>query len=234
MLNLIPIFRLIQSAVYPVGVSKDCSCFTQMIYYNSKDFVRILTKIYTGNRLWTPYKCIKCKLQRFFQVYKKTKKKKNEEKTRKFAHSYLGNNLVCTLPWQAAPPQQLWCSSDKRSWSNECVKIATLLFLLIYSCTLHAPRFLQPHDTLPCVLISGLLAEMRWSTNILNSHKILMLSISATLAGNAATNYNGAQCCACHINTGECIQQYHHVLFCMMYLPVGYIQPGIKCFTVSG
>jgi len=33
------------------------------------------------------------------------------------------------------------------------VKIATLLFLSIYSLRLRAPRFLGPHDTLPCVLI---------------------------------------------------------------------------------
>ena len=31
--------------------------------------------------------------------------------------------------------------------------IATLFFLSIYSCCLRAPRFLGPHDTLPCVLI---------------------------------------------------------------------------------
>ena len=33
------------------------------------------------------------------------------------------------------------------------MKIATLLFLSIYSLRLRAPRFLGPHDTLPCVLI---------------------------------------------------------------------------------
>ena len=29
--SYIPIFRFIQSAVYPVGVSKDCACFMQII-----------------------------------------------------------------------------------------------------------------------------------------------------------------------------------------------------------
>ena len=61
--SYIPIFRLIQSVAYPVGVSKDCSCFTQMIDYNSKDLVRILTKIDTDNHLWTPYKCTKFQLE---------------------------------------------------------------------------------------------------------------------------------------------------------------------------
>jgi len=45
--SYIPIFRLIQSTAYPVGVSKDCYCFTQMIDYNSKDLVWTLTKIGT-------------------------------------------------------------------------------------------------------------------------------------------------------------------------------------------
>ena len=40
------------------------------------------------------------------------------------------------------PPQHIWYQSDKRSWSYECMKIMTLLFLLIYSSSLHAPRFL--------------------------------------------------------------------------------------------
>ena len=43
-LNYIPIFWLTQTAVYPVGVSKDCSCFTQISDYNSKDLVQIFTK----------------------------------------------------------------------------------------------------------------------------------------------------------------------------------------------
>ena len=40
-----PSYRPIQSAVYFVGVSKDCSCFKQMIDYNSKNLVWIFTKI---------------------------------------------------------------------------------------------------------------------------------------------------------------------------------------------
>jgi len=60
--NYIPIFSLIQSVVYPVGMSKDCSCFKRMIDYNSKDLLRILTKIDIDNCRWTPYKCTKFQL----------------------------------------------------------------------------------------------------------------------------------------------------------------------------
>ena len=97
-----------------------------------------------------------------FQVCEKTKKKekKTKKKTRKFAHPYLRKTLRDFLQiWcvvslgRWAPPQQLWFSLDKMSWSYECVKLATLLFLLIYSRSLHAPHFLGPHDTLLCVLI---------------------------------------------------------------------------------
>jgi len=34
------------------------------------------------------------------------------------------------------------------------VKTETLLFLSIYSLRLHAPYFLGPHNTLPCILIA--------------------------------------------------------------------------------
>ena len=43
--SYIPIFRLTQSAVYSIGMSKDRFCFVQMIDYNSKDLERILAKI---------------------------------------------------------------------------------------------------------------------------------------------------------------------------------------------
>ena len=57
--SYIPIFRLIQSAVYSIGVSKDRFCFAKMINYNSKDLKRILTKIDGDNCLLTPDKCTK-------------------------------------------------------------------------------------------------------------------------------------------------------------------------------
>ena len=85
--SYILIFRLIQSVVYPVGVSKDCSCFTQMINYNSKDLVQILTKIDNDYCFWTSYKYTNFQLdwstslrvKVVFQVRKKTKKKMNKK-----------------------------------------------------------------------------------------------------------------------------------------------------------
>ena len=84
-----------------------------MIDYNSMDLVQILTKIDTDNCLWMPYKCTKfqldwskiCKLQRFFQVCKETKKKKKNKtlkvcpfiSQKRFMRFSL--NLVCNLPW---------------------------------------------------------------------------------------------------------------------------------------
>ena len=75
-------------------------------------------------------------LQKFFQVSEKMKKKLESMLT----HISGGNALCYFLQiWcvvslnRRAPPQQLWCSSDKRSWSFQCVKIMTLVFLLIYS-----------------------------------------------------------------------------------------------------
>ena len=40
-------------------MSKDCSCFTQTIKYNSRDLVQTLTKIDTKNWPWIPNKCAK-------------------------------------------------------------------------------------------------------------------------------------------------------------------------------
>ena len=114
--SYIPIFRLIQSAVYPVGVSKDFSCFTQMIDYTSKDLVWILTKIDTDNCLWTPYKCTKFQLDwntslRNTVIFSSVQKdkEKNEEKTSKFAYSYLGNTLCDFL--------QIWCVVSLSRWA---------------------------------------------------------------------------------------------------------------------
>ena len=69
----------------------------------------------------------------FFKCAKRRRRKK-------FAHSYFRNALRDFLQiWcvvslgRWAPPQQLWDQPGKRLQSYECVKIATLLFLLIYS-----------------------------------------------------------------------------------------------------
>ena len=42
-------FQVDWSVVYLVGVSKDCSCFTQVINYNAKGLKWILTKISKNN-----------------------------------------------------------------------------------------------------------------------------------------------------------------------------------------
>jgi len=102
-------------AIYPVGMSKDCSCFTQMIHYNSMELVRILTKIDTDNRLWMPYKCTKFQLDWstslrvtaiFSNVQKDEEEKKNKEKNSKVCSlisrkrfTRFSSNLVCSLPW---------------------------------------------------------------------------------------------------------------------------------------
>ena len=96
-----------------------------------------------------------------FQVCEKTKKKNTKKKLKSLLTHILATLLNFLWFWcvvslgRQAPPQQLWCSSDVRLWSYECVKIASLLFLLIYSCSLRAPCFLGLHDTLLCVLIAG-------------------------------------------------------------------------------
>ena len=72
------------------------------------------------------------------------KDKEWEEKTKNknwnFGLSYLGNALRdliqfwnSAFPYRQALPQQMWWSLGKRSQIYECVKIATLLFLFIYS-----------------------------------------------------------------------------------------------------
>jgi len=118
--SYIPIFRLIQSAVCSVGVSKDRFCFAKMINYNSKDLKRILTKIDGDNCLLTPDKCTKFHLDwstSFWvtAIFSSVWKDYENKKTWKFAHSYLGNASYNFLQiWfvvsfgRRAPPQQLW------------------------------------------------------------------------------------------------------------------------------
>ena len=86
--------------------------------------------------------------------------KKTKKKTRLFDQPYLTNgtcelNEICYVAcyrWRALIMQKL-CAFDKGSWSYACVKIAFLLFLLIYSRCGAQALFTWPHDTLPCVLI---------------------------------------------------------------------------------
>jgi len=73
----------------------------------------------------------------------------------------LSNLLQIWSVGKRVPPQQIWYQLDKRSQSYECLKIATLLFLLIYLCSLRAPSF-GPHDTLPCILIIHMHNLYKW------------------------------------------------------------------------
>ena len=70
-----------------------------------------------------------------------------------------GNVASC---YRRALPLQIWCSSDKRSRIYECVKIVTLLFLLIYSLPFaHTPfSWAARHTTmcLDCELLIAVIA----------------------------------------------------------------------------
>ena len=66
-----------------------------MIDYNSKDLVRILTKIDTNNRLWMPYKCTNFQLDwsmslRITAIFSSVRRDE-EKKTKK------KNLKVCSL-----------------------------------------------------------------------------------------------------------------------------------------
>ena len=170
-------------------MSKDCCCFTKIIYHNSKDLVRTLTKIGTHNCLgYTTsvpnFSHMSLWVGAIFSSVRKNKEEnlKKKRKICKFAHSHLRNGLqnflqiwyvVSSSRW--APPQKLWHPSDKRSQSYECMKIATLLFLLIYSPSQHESHFPVPHVTLPRVLIyttstTKTSCWLVWQSEIIQNH----------------------------------------------------------------
>jgi len=122
--SYIPTFRLIQSVFYPVGMSKDCSFFAQMINYNFKELVRILTKINTNIHRLMPYKCTKFKpnwrthlwVKADFVICAKRRrrrKKKTKNKNWNFGLSYLGNAWRDLLQfWNPASPYR-WAVSQQ-------------------------------------------------------------------------------------------------------------------------
>jgi len=68
----------------------------QMIDSNSKDLVRILTKIDTDNYLWAPYKCTKFQLDwstslRVTVIF--SNMRKDEEKTKKSLLAHISDTL---------------------------------------------------------------------------------------------------------------------------------------------
>ena len=115
--------------------------FMGIIVYNHKDLSWIITKFGAYILFWLPYKCMHFRVRAVFVVQRRLiRRKKNEEKNWNFGHLYLRNgwyNLLriwsVAFRYGQALPQQIWCSSDKRSQIYKCVKMATLLFLLIYS-----------------------------------------------------------------------------------------------------
>ena len=68
------------------------------------------------------------------------------------------------------------------------MKIKTLLLLSIYSLRLRAPRFLGPHDTLPCVLIS----VKHWNNKIVLLDAVVLVRVpySPRVGGNKLDCHN--------------------------------------------
>jgi len=147
--SYILIFMSIQSAVYPVGRSTDWSLFTRIIVYNYKDLGQNLVLIFAfGCPACAPnFSSIKAcipELEWFLCLCEKKRKKNEKLKlklwslvqlvSRKTAGTiYFNFGMYIASCYRQALPPQIWCSSDKRSGIFERVKIATLLFLLIYS-----------------------------------------------------------------------------------------------------
>ena len=123
---------------------------TRINVCNSVKLCGIFAKIGTRFCLYTPYKCTKFQMDQNthlrvradFVICAKRRRirKKILHKNWNFVHSYLGNGWHNSLqfwhvasPYRLALPQQIWWSSDKKWWIYECLKITTLLFLLMYS-----------------------------------------------------------------------------------------------------
>ena len=154
--SYIPIFRSIQSAVYPVGRSTDQSLFMRIIVYNYKDLGWIFTKFGTYICLWLPCTFAKFQLDQNMHswvgvvLFLCKKKKKNEEQNWNFGYSYLRNswrNLlqllnVASSYRQVLPPQICCFFFDKRPQIYECVKIVTVFPVNILTLVCARPVFL--------------------------------------------------------------------------------------------
>ena len=110
----IAIFNSFHETVYPVGVTTNRSCFTQIISHNSQTIHRICTKFDARIYLWTPFLCAKfqgnrrthlCFIAIFASVQKHEERKKNEKKSKLWqlvSQKWLRrfpSNLECRLPW---------------------------------------------------------------------------------------------------------------------------------------
>ena len=131
-----------QATVYPVGMSKVRSLYTRINVSNSTSF---FCCFWSRIRLHTSYKCTKFQPNRStglrvranFVICAKRRRKRRKWQSKKLK---LWLPVTLTQLWNVtscykwALQQQIWWSLDKRSWINECIKIADFfLFLLIHS-----------------------------------------------------------------------------------------------------
>ena len=113
----IAIFNSFYEAIYPVGVTTNRSCFTQIIGHNSHIIHRICTKFDARICLWTPFLCATFQGDRstclcfiaIFASVRKHEEEKTKKKNRDFGSLYLGNGwhdflqilYVDSLSWRA-------------------------------------------------------------------------------------------------------------------------------------
>ena len=122
-------FQFIHEAVYPVGVTTNWYCFTQIIGQKSLTIHWICTKSDSKIHHWTPVMSAKFQRNRimrlcFVAIFGKCAKrwrKKTKKKYQNFSRSYLGNGLGNVLQiWNVDSPnwwatlQEIWFQSDKR------------------------------------------------------------------------------------------------------------------------
>jgi len=131
--SYILIFRLIQSAVYPVGVSKDCSCFMKksiitlrILHGFSLKLVPMITfGCFTSVPNFNQIGVWVCELEWFFQVSKIQRiREKSKEKTQKFSQKkfawFSSNSASIVSLGRQAPPQQIWHQLDEILRSYKC------------------------------------------------------------------------------------------------------------------
>ena len=90
----IAIFNSFHEAVYPVGVTTNRYCITQIIGHNFRTIHWICTKFDARIRLWTSFLC--AKFQGDWSMHLRlmaicASVQKDKEKNRNFGSSYLGN-----------------------------------------------------------------------------------------------------------------------------------------------
>ena len=122
---------------------KDCSCFMQMIDYNSTGLVQIFTKTGINNGLWMPYKCTKFQLgldhstdssqiwiqpvNRFFFF----------ENQYIFACTFLKKNFDTTVTWHSK-------HASKRDLTKiKCTSSGNLIYWLLNDSCFHSLQHVE-------------------------------------------------------------------------------------------